>query len=57
MTSSFNDSDTTNTIAKMMNESADYWYYEIGVNVIPANTKEKNTYETWTAMAGSNQYL
>ena len=30
-----------------INEGADFWYYEIGVNVIPANTKEKKTFENW----------
>ena len=30
-----------------VNYWADFWYYEIGVNVIPANTKEKETYESW----------
>jgi hypothetical protein len=27
---------------------ADFWRYDIGVNVIPANTKKKETYESWT---------
>ena len=31
-----------------INQWADFWYYEIGVNVIPANTREKNTFEPWT---------
>jgi len=31
-----------------MNASADFWHYDIGVNVIPANTKDKNTFENWT---------
>jgi hypothetical protein len=31
-----------------LNESADYWHYYIGVNVIPADTKRKRTYENWT---------
>jgi len=31
-----------------MNESADFWFDDIGVNVIPANTKDKNTFESWT---------
>ena len=25
-----------------MNNGADFWYYEIGVNVIPVNSKLKN---------------
>ena len=48
MTSSFNDYNTTNTMAEIMNKSADFWFYEIGVNVIPANTKIKETHESWT---------
>ena len=27
---------------------ADFWYYERGLNVIPANTKEKKTFENWS---------
>ena len=30
------------------NEWADFWYYEIGVNVIPADTEKKETYENWS---------
>ena len=48
MTSSFNNSNTTDTMAEMMNKSADYWFYDIGVNVIPANTREKNVFIPWT---------
>jgi len=33
---------------KSFNEWADFWYNEIGINVIPANTKEKKTFENWT---------
>ncbi|WP_161486432.1 bifunctional DNA primase/polymerase [Candidatus Nitrosocosmicus hydrocola] len=29
-------------------ESTDFWYYEIGVNVIPINSKEKITYIKWS---------
>jgi hypothetical protein len=32
----------------ILNESADFWYYEIGVNVIPADTKNKTTFENWS---------
>ena len=32
----------------ILNESADYWYYDIGINPIPANTKIKETYESWS---------
>jgi hypothetical protein len=31
----------------VLNDWSDYWYYEIGVNAIPANTKDKNTFESW----------
>ncbi len=33
---------------EVMNESADFWFYDTGVNVFPANTKDKNTFESWT---------
>jgi hypothetical protein len=39
--------DDDNLSLEKVNQWADFWYYEIGVNVIPANTKEKITYETW----------
>jgi WD40 repeat protein/bifunctional DNA primase/polymerase-like protein len=29
------------------NRWADYWYYEVGVNVIPAHTKQKKTFVEW----------
>jgi P4 family phage/plasmid primase-like protien len=32
----------------ILNAGADYWHNKIGANVIPANTKEKNTFENWT---------
>jgi hypothetical protein len=31
-----------------INDWADFWYYEIGVNPFPANTKEKKTFENWS---------
>jgi|SRR5215211_22608 len=31
-----------------INQWADFWYYKIGVNPIPANTKDKETFESWT---------
>jgi hypothetical protein len=31
----------------LLNDWADFWYSEIGVNVIPANTKDKKTFENW----------
>jgi hypothetical protein len=30
-----------------INDFADYWRKDIGVNVIPANTRKKETYESW----------
>ncbi len=30
-----------------LNSFADFWYHVIGVNVIPAVTKKKETYEEW----------
>jgi hypothetical protein len=32
---------------KTFNDWADFWRYNIGVNLIPANTKKKETYESW----------
>ena len=32
----------------IMNHSADFWHDGVGVNVIPADTKKKRTYENWT---------
>ena len=29
------------------NETADYWRYEVGANVIPANTRKKSTFINW----------
>ena len=29
------------------NDGADFWRYDIGANVIPANTRKKETYESW----------
>src|SRR5919108_464187 len=29
------------------NAWADFWYYTIGVNVIPANTRQKKTFVEW----------
>ena len=31
-----------------INESADFWRYDIGVNVIPADTKNKKPLELWS---------
>lgn len=38
---------TTILNLRSLNEWSDFWYYDIGVNVIPANTKEKQIYENW----------
>ncbi|HJT84902.1 MAG TPA: bifunctional DNA primase/polymerase, partial [Nitrososphaeraceae archaeon] len=35
------------TISNIFNESADYWYYKIGVNTIPADTKNKAIKISW----------
>jgi hypothetical protein len=32
---------------KTFNDWADFWRYNIGVNLIPANTRKKETYESW----------
>jgi hypothetical protein len=32
---------------KTINDWADFWRYQIGVNIIPANTRKKETYESW----------
>jgi hypothetical protein len=32
---------------KTVNDWADFWRNDIGVNVIPANTRKKETYESW----------
>jgi Bifunctional DNA primase/polymerase, N-terminal len=31
-----------------MNKAGDFMYYKLGVNVIPANTREKETFENWS---------
>ena len=36
------------TQIRTINEWADFWRYEIGVNVIPANTKYKKPIVAWT---------
>ena len=38
---------TSTTDQKTINDFADYWRDDIGVNVIPANTRKKETYESW----------
>jgi P4 family phage/plasmid primase-like protien len=38
----------SNNIHSQIDQWADFWYYEIGVNVIPANTKEKITHQNWS---------
>jgi hypothetical protein len=37
----------TSSTSTELSTYADYWRKEIGVNVIPANTKKKETYESW----------
>ena len=33
---------------KSINDSADFWYSTIGVNVFPANTQKKEIHENWS---------
>ena len=37
-----------NSNINSINYSADFWHYKIGVNVIPADTKNKQTNENWS---------
>jgi Bifunctional DNA primase/polymerase, N-terminal len=37
-----------NSNINSINDSADFWYYQIGVNVIPADTKNKQTGYNWS---------
>ncbi len=37
----------SNSNINSINECADFWNNDIGVNVIPADTKNKQTYENW----------
>jgi hypothetical protein len=39
---------STELPGESMNNAADYWYYDIGVNVIPADTRNKVTNIQWT---------
>jgi hypothetical protein len=32
----------------IFNDWADFWFYEIGANIISANTQDKRTYEIWS---------
>src|SRR5215213_8747123 len=32
----------------IMNNSADFWHYYVGVNTYPANTKKKEIFEKWS---------
>jgi hypothetical protein len=32
----------------ILNDRSVFWFYQIGADVIPANTKEKNTSESWS---------
>jgi len=38
---------TTSSELVTLNDWSDYWFYQIGVNVIAADTKRKVTYEKW----------
>ena len=37
-----------NSNINSINDSADFWHYKIGVNVIPADTKAKKAHENWS---------
>jgi len=37
-----------------INDWADFWHYKIGINVIPADTKNKVTYENWSNWQNSS---
>jgi hypothetical protein len=37
-----------NSNLNSINDSADFWYYQIGVNVIPADTENKEIYLNWS---------
>jgi hypothetical protein len=39
---------TDKNALECINESADFWRYDIGVNVIPADTKNKTTNIKWS---------
>ena len=39
---------SNNNNINSINDSADFWHNQIGVNIIPADTKEKKTDENWT---------
>ena len=39
---------TTTHNAGLFNKWTDFWYYERGVNPIPANTEKKETHENWS---------
>ena len=39
---------TFNHQSTILNDSADFWFYDIGTNIIPANTREKNTSVGWS---------
>ena len=41
-------SNNNNINNSIINQWADFWFYERGVNVIPANTKEKVTFVSWS---------
>ena len=43
----------TGKIVMNFNEAVDFWYYEIGVNVIHINSREKVTYVKWSDFQGN----
>ena len=38
----------SNPQSTILNDWSDFWFYDIGANVIPANTKEKHTSVFWS---------
>ena len=39
--------DATSKQPSIMNEGADFWFYEIGANILSSNTITKTTLENW----------
>ena len=38
----------SNPQSTILNDWSDFWHYEIGTNIVCANTKKKETYEKWS---------
>ena len=37
-----------NSQSTILNDWSDFWFYEIGANIVKADTKKKETYEKWS---------